>query len=362
MVEVKNDIDKRNYGIDLLRILSMLFVVILHSLGRGGLLYNTNVNSLNYKAVWLMEIMSYSAVNIFALISGYVAYSDKEKKTNYANYGLLWLEIVFYGIIVTFIFDIFKITDISLRDYLIVLLPVSNNLYWYFTAYTGVFMLMPFINSALRGMDKEKLTKHFTLLLIIFSVFESIVKKFCFDGGYSFAWLLLLFIMGGIIKKCDIGKNIKIWKIIGGIVLLTLITFLFKIYGFEFSIFNNIYINNDWLVSYVSPTILTIAILYVILFSRMKINKKVVKIIKFAAPSSFAIYVLNNHRLMWDFVIMDMFKGYIDANVLIVIIYPLVFSILFTIGAILIDKIRQYIFKKLKTKEKLEFLFNKIIK
>lgn len=32
---------KRNYGIDLLRFLSMFFVLILHSLGDGGLLKGT---------------------------------------------------------------------------------------------------------------------------------------------------------------------------------------------------------------------------------------------------------------------------------------------------------------------------------
>ena len=70
--------NKRNYGIDFLRILAMFFVVILHSLGKGGLLDNTVVDSPQYKLVWFMEVCAYCAVNIFALISGYVSFKQKE--------------------------------------------------------------------------------------------------------------------------------------------------------------------------------------------------------------------------------------------------------------------------------------------
>lgn len=39
-VKEKKFIDKRNYGIDALRLISMLGVVALHVLGRGGVLAN----------------------------------------------------------------------------------------------------------------------------------------------------------------------------------------------------------------------------------------------------------------------------------------------------------------------------------
>lgn len=37
-LSLKSDLIRRNYGIDLLRIVSMFYVVILHSLGIGGVL------------------------------------------------------------------------------------------------------------------------------------------------------------------------------------------------------------------------------------------------------------------------------------------------------------------------------------
>jgi surface polysaccharide O-acyltransferase-like enzyme len=76
---------ERNYGIDLLRLISMLYVLVLHALGRGGLLDHTQRLSVQYQFGWFMQLWALCAVDIFALISGYVGYTEKIKKYNYAN-------------------------------------------------------------------------------------------------------------------------------------------------------------------------------------------------------------------------------------------------------------------------------------
>ena len=76
---------ERNYGIDLLRIVSMFLVCILHVLGHGGILNNTTENTVNYNVAWIMNISAYCAVNCYALISGYVGIKSKFK---FVLYGL----------------------------------------------------------------------------------------------------------------------------------------------------------------------------------------------------------------------------------------------------------------------------------
>lgn len=63
-------LDKRNYGIDLLRLVSMFLIVVLHSLSRGALVGVAPFN-IHYEAGFLIEALTYCAVNCFALISGY---------------------------------------------------------------------------------------------------------------------------------------------------------------------------------------------------------------------------------------------------------------------------------------------------
>ena len=73
---------ERCSGIDLLRIISMFFVVMLHVIGHGGILDNVAMFSVNYQLLWLLEILAYCSVNCYALISGYVGVFSKYKYSN----------------------------------------------------------------------------------------------------------------------------------------------------------------------------------------------------------------------------------------------------------------------------------------
>ncbi|MCR5648942.1 MAG: acyltransferase, partial [Oscillospiraceae bacterium] len=63
---------ERNHGVDLLRIVSMLMVVVLHILGQGGLLDAVSAPSLRHTLCWLLLAAAYCAVDCYAMISGYV--------------------------------------------------------------------------------------------------------------------------------------------------------------------------------------------------------------------------------------------------------------------------------------------------
>ena len=70
-------VKERNYGIDLLRIISMFMVVVLHVVGHGGVLNATIGLTLKGEIAWAIEIASYCAVNCYALITGFVAYKSQ---------------------------------------------------------------------------------------------------------------------------------------------------------------------------------------------------------------------------------------------------------------------------------------------
>ncbi len=357
-LEIKKE---RNYGIDLLRIVAMLYIVLLHSLGQGGLLESSIVNSPQYHFVWLIEICAYGAVNIFAIISGYVLYNEKENKFKISNYINLWLQVVFYDLLLTIIFNIIMPNSVSSKDYVIAFLPVTHRLYWYFTAYTGLFIIMPIINSGIRNCNDILLKRIFFAIIIVFSFLSSISGEFELNNGYSFIWITLCFILGSIIKKCKIGKNMKTHTIILSILLLYGITFIYKMYGFEFSIFD-MSINKNLFVSYISPTILLVSIFHVILFSRLEIKTLGTKIIKFLAPSAFAVYLLNTNKFVFDHVIKGIFANLYDQSLIKIFIYVFSFSILFLLASIIIDKIRIFLFKICKLNillEKLDSIFDK---
>lgn len=115
--ENKDRKSKRNYGIDLLRIISMYLICIMHVF-YGSILYTVELKSTNYFLVWFLETTSYCATDCYALISGYVGVSSKYR---YANIVYLWLQVEFHSLGILFISAIIKreIKDIGIFHHIL---------------------------------------------------------------------------------------------------------------------------------------------------------------------------------------------------------------------------------------------------
>ena len=82
-----------NYGIDLLKIISMMFIICVHVMGHGGVL-TSNISNLQYMVCWIIDILVYCGVNCFAMISGFVGYKE-DAVPKYSRYIELWIEVFF---------------------------------------------------------------------------------------------------------------------------------------------------------------------------------------------------------------------------------------------------------------------------
>ena len=84
----------RNYGIDMLRIFSMINIINLHINKFFGLL-NVKSNDSKFKSIWRLEIFSFFPVDCFGLISGTIGY----KKYKFAKLIYLWFISLFYSLL-----------------------------------------------------------------------------------------------------------------------------------------------------------------------------------------------------------------------------------------------------------------------
>ena len=89
----------RNYGIDILRIFSMINIINLHINLYFGLLYTKN-NDFKSKFIWRLEIFSYFPVDCFGLISGAIGY----KKYKFSKLMYLWFIALYYSLL-QFVFN-----------------------------------------------------------------------------------------------------------------------------------------------------------------------------------------------------------------------------------------------------------------
>lgn len=357
---------ERNYGIDLLRMVSMSMIVLLHILLRGGLL-NSNRLSFNYEWAWALESLCVCAVNCYALISGYVGIYSKFR---YSNIIYLWLQTFVYSFGFAILFYIFVPGSVGLGSVLKYALPVISNQYWYFTAYFFLFFFIPALNYLINNFEQKSLKVLIFSIIVLFSIYQTIPIKDAklvlgINDGYSMLWLALLYIIGGYIRKYGVFHNINQAKAFMLYIFCAMVAWLFKFIveylGISYTSPNSsIILNGDIFIQYTSPTALLSGIALLFIFSSIKINIHIKKLIAILSPLSFSVYLIHTHPLIWSKVLGDNFKSFFNLFTtsyqkiaITLVLYILIYS-----TCSLIDAIRSYLFKLLNIRKFSQFIEN----
>lgn len=332
----------RNCGIELLRLVLMFMVCILHTLGRGGILANSLPNTINNSVFWAIEIFAFCAVDSFAIISGYVA-TDKPKK--YERIVDIWFQVFFYSFIVTIILTLVGLNNtLGIKEIIKCALPITYNKFWYITAYFALFFAMPILNKFIFELDEKSSKKMFIIIVVLYSVVGIMADSFNSLNGYSAIWLMVLYCIGALAKK------IKLFEKRSSLFLI-----LIWIICIFITWFSNIYLGIDKLINYISPTILLSGIIMVVLFSRLKIKGNL--LLKLSSLT-LGIYLFQLNQVIWDNVLKGAFAFIAPKNILIGILYVILFSFSIFASGLMVEWIRQLISKKLK----LHVLSEKIVR
>lgn len=319
--------EKRNHGIDLLRLILMFMVCLLHTLGHGGILNASVKGSISYNVFWFIEILSYGAVDAFALISGY---ASKNKPQRYDKIINIWFQIFFYSFILTVLFTIVGINkNVRMTDMITSAFPITYNKFWYMTAYFALFFTMPIINNFMINIDEKTAKKTFIIMFVLFSLIGFINDSFCTISGYSTIWLMILYCLGALAKKINLFEKKKTITLIimWGICIIS--TWILRVY---FGYKN--------MMTYISQTILLSAILMVVLFSRIKLKGNVISKL---APLVLGVYLFQLNPVIWNGYIKNAFIFVAYKNIVVAVLLILLFSgVIFGCGLI-VEMIRNKI-------------------
>lgn len=355
--------DTRNYGIDLLKILAMFMVVVLHVMGVGGVLNHCIPLSLNYEISWIIETLSYCAVNCFAMASGFVMVNAKFK---YHRIAVLWLQVVFLSVVLAAVFSAFIPQAVETGEFLRAFMPVGFNRYWYFTAYFGMFFFIPFFNHLLNTLSRKDTFRLVVTIVIVLSVFPALFNKDVFTTGlgYSVLWISALYMIGGYCKKYSIQDNYAAWKAlllyIGAVLFSWGIKHLISFTDFHFLDGSR---NVNVLIQYTSPTMLLAAFSLLVLFAKMNIrNKAAVALIRLFAPLSFSVYIIHTNPLVWNNLLTNAFKNYSSFSSVILVLSVLGTALGIYLLCSLVDWVRLQLFRILRVNQWCMVLTDKIHK
>ena len=190
---------QRNVGIDILRVVSMLFIIIGHILMQGGVLYVYFDENLQggYYFFNKVYVLVYCGVNCFALVSGYVGWQSTFKLEKIIK---LWATVAFWSVGVSLILFIYNKEFFSVKEAISMFLPLIRGRYWFFNAYCVLFLFSPLLNHVIQTLSKKifqyfLLAATFVFCIVPFLALGNDVLRI--QSGFEFSWLMIMYIVGG---------------------------------------------------------------------------------------------------------------------------------------------------------------------
>ena len=343
---------QRNYGIDALRMLAMFMVVLLHVVGPGGVIW-AETFSVQYELAWFLEIGVFCAVNCYALISGFVGIDAKYK---ISNLFWLWLRVAFYSILITIGAWLIKPGLVTKEDIIKSFFPVMTRPYWYFTSYFALFFFIPILNFVIIHMEKTQLKKTLIFICLFLSGVQTVfhLDVFSTENGYSVLWLIVLYLLGGYIKKYAMLRNCRAYILWLGYLLMIVVTlatkFILEKITYQRS---GTPLYGDYLVNYMSPTILVAAVFLLLIFKDISLNGWSRKVVRVFSPLAFSVYLIHVHPVIWKQFILEKFVRYGEIQWWKELIYILVTALAIYMICSCIDLFRAWLFRKLLTFSKM---------
>jgi len=299
----------RSYGIDLLKLFSMLMIVLLHVLGIGGVLAGLQPGTAAHDLGWWLESACYGAVNCFALTTGFLMAEGRYKPHRLLT---LWLQVVFYTIGITVFFRLFYPDVVTMLNWKAAPRPVMARQYWYFTAYFAMYLFIPFFNKLIAVLTKGEFRRLLgSILLLMVLAFWAKDDIFRLQNGYTMAWLSMLYFFGAYFKKYPPEKvRPMLW--IGIYLLATGCTWACKL--------ATVYLDGQaggpaaWggmMLSYTSPTVFLASLMLFLLFLHLQVRPRwLQKLAAWLSPAAFSVYIIHCHPLVWHNVLTGRFASF----------------------------------------------------
>ena len=352
---------KRNSNIELLRIICMVMVVTLHSLSFTGILGTYRSFSFNGTIVWILEALSFVAVNCYVLIS---AYFMCDKKTSFKKNLKLWTQVFFYSLLFLIIGMILK-GEITTFEKIKYIFPFSTKVYWFPVIYMLLTLLSPILNTLIEKIQKRQYLYLLSINAITFSIIPYIFQvtdNYDYGGGYGIVWFINLYLIAGYLKKhFDISRIKKRTCLLTYLItcLLTYLIFVI-IETFKIPMFSP-----DFFYTYPFLLIVIASIALLLLFLKIEIkNEKVNKVILFLSPLTFGVYLIHEHPIvrakLWGGVTPFLIKFSLLKQIAVVLVVYIICSIIEYIRTILFKPINNFIEKNKKI-DKIDKKFNEVL-
>jgi hypothetical protein len=330
---------ERDSNIELLRIVAMILVMVVHaSFLAIGVPQTRDAISLPIPTYtrFFIEAVSVVCVNVFILISGWYGINIKMHKLHGLIFQVLFFSCLIYGA-----FLIYDSKTYSNFDSFGTVFLIHSTDYWFIKSYLLLLLLSPVLNTFISNSSERQLC-YFLLLFYLFQTIYgwlSIYGAQEFEGGYSALSFIGLYMLARYlhlypVKRLDntTSVNFVLFFIIA--LFLAIVAFVVTYLGYPIS---------GRLFTYTNPLVILESLFLLFAFCKIKLRSKA---INWIASSCLAVYLLHANELFLRTYYGKIIKyWFLNENTFYFWIYTIGFMSILFISAILIDKVRIWLWK-----------------
>ncbi len=322
--------NKRSSNFELLRIVSMLLVLLLHSDFRSlHAPSSVEISELPVTSFFRFFVQSVSiiSVDLFVLISGWFGIKARSNKF----LGFMF-QIVFYSFLGYLIAFVMGGLELDKKTLVLELWGTQN--YWFVRAYIVLFCFSPILNVFIENCDKKKAGYTIIALWIVEVCFGWWYSN-CnwYQNGYSPLSFITLYLVARWLRLYGSELFSLNWTVLLGVwFFLTLSTTVLAFY------MGWINVPYTPLYSYNSPLVVLASVSVLLSFKKFKFSSGVINTI---AASAFSVYLLHCHPAILDSYYCAFFISLFNSyNYVCYLLLSVVTIICIYVCSVLIDQIR----------------------
>ncbi|RDV14925.1 hypothetical protein DXT99_11585 [Pontibacter diazotrophicus] len=332
-----NNKTSRDSNIELLRIVLMLMIIgfhlIVHGAQMGGPIGDHVITDSSSVAYVFLKSFLIIAVNCFVFISGFYRIKFKIK-----TLLSLFFQAVFYSVAINLAVDLLSLEYISYKMYIKAMFAAFSGIWWFLTAYLGLYLLSPLLNNAIDTFNKHQ----FLFILISVTLINS-VSGFMFgagpivgtNSGFSLISFVHIYLIAQYISKyVNLDKLTKYSPAV--YVVSSLTVFLLAI----FSITQMSQTGIGKIYAYNNPLVLIAAVSFFFFFKNLRFRSSFVNSI---SPYVLGVYLFHDHPLTRKYLIENLFNLSQHRSVWLHFFSLLLITVLVFFAGFIIDKIREII-------------------
>ena len=344
----------RESQFEIMRIISMMFIVLFHILVHGKIFEHATGSMSLFLA--FIESLILVHVNSFVIVSGYFQCKGNLKlgKAIKIN-NMTWFYKIIMMLVLVACGLIAKPDPITrLHTYL----PIDYGTYWFINSYLILYLISPILNKVIKHSSKKSLQKIILTLFIIISILSTITRDVFYNTltGRSLCTFILLYFIGAYIRIYPVNDSyfMKPFSqqakrlIYFSIYLLAAIISVFCWLGYTYLLPLGAFANEIGSilgfshVSFASPIVIIQTIGYFLFFSTFNFKSKFINKV---SSCTLAVYLISENIFLRETIYDKMGLTKITSITLPLVLKIFIATILIFIVCILIEMVREKIFK-----------------